>query len=688
MRANLRRRAIALCSALLLLGSCSSMQDPVGATLTAPSELTAEAVGLSTIRVSWKPAAGEVTGYELQRRSDLRGDFEVIEPSIGISVGARVVYFDTRVEPNRYYGYRVRALAQLGAQSAMSNVSGTKTSPQPGLSIRTLTSVASPEANDEDGFLAVVRGRSDTTSVSVSTNGIRVISPISPGAYTVALRGLASNCATTVAADSVRAVTITDEGTETQRQVTFQVSCRDPRKASIVTVVAVAGDTVDADGVTITASGIIREAGTPANERVYFETRVVSGSNGSTRFDNLRPGDYEISVGDIEAPCVLNGARKFDLKPRALAVDTVRFTIACRKPAVPVDTAGRPFVLRHQWATSMARPGDRVSLLTSLDLSAEPAQEVAGVSGAISFDPAVVRYDSSRTAREFDVVTVNARSNREIAFAALNLGGQGLTGNIAVMRTWYTVVGAAGTEVTTSTVISEVVTPPLGQLGNRTRVAESKLNISAVGAPNQPPTAVISGPGTATVGAVVSFSGAGSSDMDGSIASYAWSFGDGGSGSGVTASHTFAIAGTFNVRLTVTDNTGATATRDLTVTVTAASPTVGTIVGTVSSATRGATRGKSTSSRSRSRLRSRSSRRGSPTRRAEKTSRCSCSNRVVRSAQGCTRRRRSSPKCCTIARRFSSEPTCSTWGPEAGSSPSSRCSRGLRARSRSIAIPT
>src|SRR6185295_10687574 len=56
----------------------------------------------------------------------------------------------------------------------------------------------------------------------------------------------------------------------------------------------------------------------------------------------------------------------------------------------------------------------------------------------------------------------------------------------------------------------------------------------------------------------VTFSSAGSSDPDGTIASYAWTFGDGGSASGASASHTYATAGTFTTTLTVTDNAGAT----------------------------------------------------------------------------------------------------------------------------------
>lgn len=58
-------------------------------------------------------------------------------------------------------------------------------------------------------------------------------------------------------------------------------------------------------------------------------------------------------------------------------------------------------------------------------------------------------------------------------------------------------------------------------------------------------------------GAVLTFSAAGSSDLTGTITSYAWNFGDGSTGGGLTATHAFTTAGTFSVRLTVTDSCGA-----------------------------------------------------------------------------------------------------------------------------------
>ncbi|MBW3582520.1 MAG: S8 family serine peptidase, partial [Euryarchaeota archaeon] len=53
------------------------------------------------------------------------------------------------------------------------------------------------------------------------------------------------------------------------------------------------------------------------------------------------------------------------------------------------------------------------------------------------------------------------------------------------------------------------------------------------------------------------FDGTGSSDKDGTIASYAWDFGDGSTGSGATVSHSYGAEGTYTVTLTVTDDGGA-----------------------------------------------------------------------------------------------------------------------------------
>jgi PKD repeat protein len=72
--------------------------------------------------------------------------------------------------------------------------------------------------------------------------------------------------------------------------------------------------------------------------------------------------------------------------------------------------------------------------------------------------------------------------------------------------------------------------------------------------------AVISAPATGRVNQPITFDGSRSSAGGGQIASYAWNFGDGTTGSGATVSHAYAKAGLYVVSLTVTDGRGQTAT--------------------------------------------------------------------------------------------------------------------------------
>lgn len=65
------------------------------------------------------------------------------------------------------------------------------------------------------------------------------------------------------------------------------------------------------------------------------------------------------------------------------------------------------------------------------------------------------------------------------------------------------------------------------------------------------------------------FNGGMSSDTDGTVAAYAWDFGDGATATGITPSHDYAAAGTYTVSLTVTDDDGANAVVTHPITVTA-----------------------------------------------------------------------------------------------------------------------
>ena len=110
-------------------------------------------------------------------------------------------------------------------------------------------------------------------------------------------------------------------------------------------------------------------------------------------------------------------------------------------------------------------------------------------------------------------------------------------------------------------------------LGARSLIPLMMIGLGALltGCPallNQPPIASSTGdPLQGEAPLTVDFDASASSDADGTIASFAWDFGDGDTGAGQTPSHTFESEGTYNVILTVTDNQGGKSTDSLVVTV-------------------------------------------------------------------------------------------------------------------------
>jgi PKD repeat protein len=100
--------------------------------------------------------------------------------------------------------------------------------------------------------------------------------------------------------------------------------------------------------------------------------------------------------------------------------------------------------------------------------------------------------------------------------------------------------------------------------------ASVAITVTATVASNLPPIAKASANVTSgTAPLAINFSSTGSSDPDGSIASYKWNFGDGSSSTAASPSKTYSTAGNYNVVLTVTDSSGATASASISISITA-----------------------------------------------------------------------------------------------------------------------
>jgi PKD repeat protein len=140
----------------------------------------------------------------------------------------------------------------------------------------------------------------------------------------------------------------------------------------------------------------------------------------------------------------------------------------------------------------------------------------------------------------------------------------------AVPTAWQaqTTDGAAGLQVAGSTGASTYLS---GSATNGPAVISFDDYTVTSGSPapeptNQAPTAAFT---SSTSGLTASVDGSSSTDRDGTVASYAWNFGDGTTGTGKTTTHLYTSAGTYTVTLTVTDNAGATHSRAASLSVTA-----------------------------------------------------------------------------------------------------------------------
>ncbi len=105
------------------------------------------------------------------------------------------------------------------------------------------------------------------------------------------------------------------------------------------------------------------------------------------------------------------------------------------------------------------------------------------------------------------------------------------------------------------------------------RSASTSITVKIV-QPGTVPTANAGGPYGGAIGTPITFNGSASSDPLGQGLTYAWTFGDGGSATGVSPTHTYTQPGSYSVTLVVTNTSGISASATATASIAYPSPTV------------------------------------------------------------------------------------------------------------------
>lgn len=406
------------------------------------------------------------------------------------------------------------------------------------------------------------------------------------------------------------ALTVTDDdGATTTATQQVTVAPPPPTVVASDTFTRVLSDgfgTADVGGAWVTSAGVTRTDGTDglvtlaaanasASMRLPGATGVDTTTSVTTAWDR-RPngsggwalvrgritsaGEYRLRVsfrsnGSVAAWFArTNAAGTETALTTAQTITGLTYAAGTEVRASLAVTGTSPTTLQGKvWVASAAEPDWQ---MTTTD--ATTGLQVAGhtglaavVSSSTTNGPATVRFDDYAVLGPPEVPNLApaAAFTATVADLGVVLDGRGSADpdGTVVGHAWSFGDGATATgttaEHTYATPGTYTVTLTVTDDDGATGVTTEEVTVTAPPV-DQPPTAAF----TATpTGLTVTVDGTTSSDPDGTVVDHAWSFGDGATGAGPTASHTYGAAGTYTVTLTVTDDDGATATATREVTV-------------------------------------------------------------------------------------------------------------------------
>ncbi|GEL94977.1 PKD domain-containing protein [Cellulomonas composti] len=357
-------------------------------------------------------------------------------------------------------------------------------------------------------------------------------------------------------------LTVTDNDGAVGR-ATASVAVRAPNVAPVASFVTGGKDL----NVTVDAAGSSDPDGTLASYAWSFGDGTT-GTGRTATHTYAAAGTYTVSltVRDDEGATATTTRSVTAVEPNKPPV--AAFTTAANDLDVTVDAAGSTdpdgTITAYRWSF-----GDGT---TGTGRTATHAYAAAGVY------PVTLTVTDDDGATTSTVNTVTAVEPNKAPSASFTTGGQDLVVDLDASASadpdgtltayaWNFGDGTTGTgrTATHTYATAGTFTVTLTVTDNRGARTSSSRTVTTT-EPNKAPTAAFT---SSAADLLATFDGSTSVDADGTVASYAWTFGDGTTGTGRTTSHTYTAAGTYTVALQVTDDDGATASTSRTVTVTA-----------------------------------------------------------------------------------------------------------------------
>jgi len=292
---------------------------PVGLSFTSQPRTVQAGQPIGPVRVSVVDSAGQpVAGV----------DTTTVFVALGTNPGGATLHGDTSTHPvngvatftslsldNAGHGYTLTARAAgLTQPSAPFDIMP----PPPTTGNLTVTTSTGGSDVDPDGYTVTVDG--DGRAIPTNSSGI-TFSGLAAGPHTVALSGVASNCA--VSGANPRTLSVTAGQT---MSTTFSLSCTPlpPTTGNLTVTTSTGGSDVDPDGYTVTVDGTDRP--------------IPTNSSGVT-FTGLAAGPHTVALSGVASNCSVSGSNPRNADVPAGGVGRADFLIRCTALPPPQNHA-------------------------------------------------------------------------------------------------------------------------------------------------------------------------------------------------------------------------------------------------------------------------------------------------------------------------------------------------------------